>query len=464
MTRIVKDVYTEYFSGTAGLSQNPTAIEFVAGAAGGGEPLRRYILSDKTSAAEIFKSGELLKAIEERIDAGSTVIYAMRLAGASKAKAALALEGASGIAATITAAFEGTWWNSVEVSVVEEDTGRTVEILDPETDNVYSFTAASNADLVAAINAGQSLVTAVIGAGTLVAEKSATKLTGGDDGATLANGDYTAGITASEDYTDVNWVHFVGASTLPLWTAILTSCRAMVTSNLGERFAFLDVPRMTVVDPESPTATEVSTYLSTIEAQVATVADVNAVIPVGEAQFIASDGTTYWNRITSMVSGQLAALSVQESLLAKQPGSAVALCPEWNSGQQNTLVTDQLIHMRSEPGMGLIIGLNENRCPSGSAYNRVEKLRAAYSFGKAIRAAAMPHLGKPNDSQGLGLKLLEADLRQVGSLMVQKGEIDSYTLELICTDKQRASGEVTVKAGVNSMKAMEILLQKVYLS
>ncbi len=464
MTRIIKDVYTEYFSGKGGISQDPTSVELVAGAAGGGDKLTRYIISDKRSAIDLLKSGPLLQAVLERLDAGSSVIYALRLAGSAMATASMTIPGASGTAFTITGYYPGAWWNSVQVGVTANGADRTVEILDPDTDTVHSFTGTTNQSLVDAINAGQSVVKATIGAGTLVAAKATASLTGGNDGLTLANGDYTAGITAGEDYTDVNWVHFVGADTLTLWAAVLASCRTMVTSNLGERFALLDVPRMTVANPLAPTAAEVSTYLSTIQTLIATVADTNAVIPVGEARFLGHDGVTYWNRITSAVSGQMAALKVQESLLAKQPAGISAVCPEWNVGQQTVLVTENLIHLRNEPGLGLIIGLSNVRCPEGSAYNRVEKLRAVYAFGKAARLASLSHLGKPNDSEGEGLKLLEADIRQVANLMVQKGEIDDYELQLISTPEMRAAGEVQVVASVNSMKAFEIILEKVYLS
>ncbi|MFA7329779.1 MAG: hypothetical protein WC326_01780 [Candidatus Delongbacteria bacterium] len=464
MTRIIKDVYTEYFSGLAGMSQLPAAIELVAGAAGGGDKLTRYILSDKRSAIDLLKSGPLLQAVLERLDAGSSVIYALRLAGSALAKATMSIPGATGTAFTIDGYYPGSWWNDVEIGVTANGGDRTVEILDPATDTVYSFTGTTNQALVDAINAGQSVVKATIGAGTLVAAKTTANLTGGNDGLTLANGDYTAGITVSEDFTDVNWVHFVGADTLTLWAAILASCRTMVTGNLGERFALLDVARMTVANPLAPTAAEVSTYLSAIQTLIATVADTNAVICTGEAQFTGHDGTVYWNRITSAISGQLAALKVQESLLAKQPAGISAVCPEWNVGQQTVLVTENLIHLRLEPGLGLIIGLSNVRCPTGSSFNRVEKLRAVYAFGKACRLAALPHLGKPNDVEGEGLKLLEANIRQVANLMVQKGEIDDYELQLISTAEMRAAGEVQVVASVNSMKAFEIILEKVYLS
>ncbi|MDP2361943.1 MAG: DUF2586 family protein [bacterium] len=463
MGKIIKDVYTEYFSGRAGLSQKPTAVELVAGAAGGGDKLTRYIISDKRSALDLLKSGPLLQAILERLDAGSTVIYALRLAGSAMATATMTIPGATGTAFTIDGYYPGAWWNAVEISITADAGNRTVEIVDPETDAVYSFTGTTNVALVAAINAGQGIVKATIGAGALVAAKVAAPLAGGNDGLTLANGDVTAGITASEDYTDVNWVHFVGADSLTLWAAILTSCNTMVTSNLGERFALLDVPRMTVADPLRPTAGETSTYLSTVQALIATVADQNAVIPVGEARYTDMAGTVYWNRITSTVSGRIAALKVQESLLAKSAPNVSKLCPEWNVGQQTLLVTEHLVHMRNEPGLGLIFGCSDTRCPEGSAYNRIEKVRATYAAGKACRLAALPHLGKPNDSAGEGLLLMETDMRQPLALMTQKGEIDSYELQLTSTDEMRVLGEAEARISINSMKAFEIILEKVYL-
>ena len=258
-------------------------------------------------------------------------------------------------------------------------------------------------------------------------------------------------------------MHFIGADTLTLWSAILTSCNTMVTSNLGERFALLDVPRLTAVDMDSVTTAEETTYRDAIAALIPTVADNNAVICTGEAKFISSDGTEYWNRITSDVSGRIAANKIQESLLAKTVPNISAIAPVWGIGSQTVLVTEHLIHMRLEPGLGLIFGNSDTRCPEGSAYNRIEKVRATYAAGKACRLAALPHLGRPNDSEGEGLLPMEADMRQPLNLMVQKGEIDSYDLELISTEEMRALGEVTAVIGVNSLKAFEIILEKVYL-
>jgi hypothetical protein len=463
MSYTIKDVYTEYLSGTGGVAKLPTAVEFVAGAAGGGLLETRYVIATKQEAKEIFKSGPLLQAIEERIDAGSTIIYAWRIAGSAKAYSTLTIPGATGSAFVATANQYGAWWDDVEISVTADGGNRTMEILDPETDQTYSFTAASNAALLAAVNAGQALITLTDGGGGLVAALAATPLAGGNDGLTLANGDYTAAITASEDFTDVNWVHFVGADTITLWTAILTSCNDMVVNNKGERFAFLEVAACTAVDRFNPTSAEMATYLGAIQTLISTVADRNAMIVAGEAEFVSSDGTSYVNKLCSTASGTAAGLSSpSRSLLGQRPTNVVRLTTEWNVAQQATLTTENVIHMRFEPGLGLIFGSSNNRCPAGDAYNRLEKVRATYNFGKAARIASLRHLGMPNDSAGEGLKLLEADITAVAELQVQSGFIDSYTLELESTPEQRNAGEALVRSSVNNLKAFEYIIEKVY--
>jgi len=99
----------------------------------------------------------------------------------------------------------------------------------------------------------------------------------------------------------------------------------------------------------------------------------------------------------------------------------------------------------------------------GETYNRIEKLRAVYSAGKQARLAAFPHIGRPNDEGGEGLKLLEENIKRPLELMRQKGQIDSYKLELVSTAEMRSLGEALVRLSINSMKAFEIILSKVYL-
>ena len=482
--KIIKDVYTEYLSGSVVITPPPTNIEFVAGTAQGGQLMTRYTISDKTTAISLFKGGDLLDAVVERLDAGSSMIYAVRIGPAVKATLTLKDAEANDVL-LVTANQPGTWWNDVEVAV-SEGQGTIIEITDPETEETYAFEHQTIPELVALINAGQSLVTVTIIVAGTPAVIAATKLTGGNDG-DGANGDpmttldILAVIDFSEQFTDVAWVHFIGAAdfdadpwgsgavetafenTRAMWTAILTSCENMVNDNLGERFALLDFPRFEAVDVENPTIAELQTYVDRAIEVISDMANQNAVFFQGEGKFIDSAGTIYINRLTSAVSGQMAAVDIQKSLLGESPVNISSLVPEFSLGHQAQLVTADINHLRVEPGIGKIIALSNVACPTGSTYNRIEKLRAVYSAGKQVRIAAFPHLGKPNDAAGEGIQLLEADLKKPLDLMVYKRQIDTYELTVECTPEMRTLGEANVILSVNSMKAFEIILTKVYL-
>ncbi len=474
-----KDVYTEYLSGSVVITPPPTNIEFVAGTAQGGQLNTRYSISDKDTAIELFKGGDLLDAIIERLDAGSSMIYAVRIGPALKAS--LTLKGSGEVdCIKLEAAQPGSWWNDVAVEVAVVDVSRTIEITDPETEEVYSFTADSNEALVTAINAGQSLVTATFLDDTVLIPVEAN-LAGGDDGEAITTQDIMDAISFSEQFTDVAWVHFIGAAdfdadpwgsgdvetafenTRALWSAILTSCQNMVDNNLGERFALLDFPRFEAVDVDNPTTTEVQTYVDRAIEAIADMSNQNAVFFLGEGKFIDVKGNIYVNRLTSAVSGIMASVNIQKSLIGESPVNVSSLVPEFSLAQQTQLVTANINHLRVEPGIGKIIALSNVACPTGSTYNRIEKLRAVYSAGKQVRTAAFPHLGRANDAAGEGIKLLEADLKKPLDLMVQKRQIDTYDLTVECTPEMRTLGEANVILSVNSMKAFEIILTKVYL-
>ena len=460
-TKIIKDVYTEYLSGSVVVTPPASNVEFVAGAAQGGQLLSRYTISDKETAKQIFRGGELLKALLERLDAGSSMIYTVRIGDAQKAT--LVLKAAVTDVIRLEAAEPGAWWNGIEVDVTGDGASRTVEITDPDSEETYAFTAESNDALVAAINAGQALVTASKLADNLPDAVAGQNLTGGTDGEALTNGDYTQAIDFSEQFTDVSWVHFVGADTPALWTAIVTSCRNMVENVLGERFAILDMPRFEPVDSDHPTPQEIQDYVDACIVLKADFTDRNAVLFAGEAKLIDHDGNEYVNRVTSSCSGEMASVALQKSLIGESPGNIISLVPEFTRGQQVQLIQANINYLRTQPGIGKIIALSNNAPPAGETYNRIEKLRAVYSAGKQARIAAFPHLGRPNDEGGEGLKLLEEDMKRPLELMRQKGEIDSYELAVESTDEMRTLGEAQVTLSVNSMKAFEIILTKVYL-
>ena len=460
-TKIIKDVYTEYLSGSVVVTPPPSNIEFVAGWAEGGELLTRYTISDKATARAIFRGGDLLKALLERLDAGSSIIYAVRIGDALKAT--LELKALEIPVIRLTAVEPGTWCNGIEVDIGGVGVTRTIEITDPETEQSFAFTGGTVDALLAAINAGQSLVMASK-LGDILPDAAVGKLlSGGTNGESLTNGDFLDAIEFSEQFPDVAWVHFVGADTPALWTAIVTSCRNMVENVLGERFALLDMPRFAPLDPAKPTPQEIQDYVDDCIAAKADFSDRNAVFFIGESEYLDSDGNTYLNRVTSACSGRMAVVDLQKSLLGESPAGIISLTPQFSRGQQVQLIQANINYLRTQAGIGKIIALSVNAPPAGETYNRIEKLRAVYSAGKQARLAAFPHIGRPNDEGGEGLKLLEEDIKRPLELMRQKGQIDSYKLELVSTAEMRSLGEALVRLSINSMKAFEIILSKVYL-
>jgi len=161
-------------------------IEFLAGSAEGGQLLTRYTISDKDTARQIFRGGELLKALEERLDAGSSMIYAVRIGDAQKASGLLK-SGETDVIG-IEAVEPCVLWNGIEIDVTVDGDTRTIEITNQATEETDVFTGDSNDALVELINNGQSLVVALKLADDLPDAVEAQSLSGGTDGSILTNG------------------------------------------------------------------------------------------------------------------------------------------------------------------------------------------------------------------------------------------------------------------------------------
>ena len=462
MVRIIPDSYTEYLSGKVIVPPTLPNIEGKMGSTGGGEINKVYVVGDKQTAKTIFKSGELLKALEESFNAGASLIYAQRIGPATQSE--ISLNDSSGTPTIKLSSIEpGIYFNGIEVDVIDDGTSITLTILNIHTDEEINFIGDNVNDLVEGINANQTLVEAQAVGSALPAAVSPTFMTGGTGGVDLTNGDYIDGLAIFENHPEINWLHCVGANTLPLWIAITTHCDYMVRENLSERFALLDPPRFDPFNPNKPTISEIQNYVDTVTAMTDTFSNRNAVVIAGEGRFIDSNGGEYTNTLTATLSGIMASVPFQKSLIGEDISTVIGLYPEFNPAQFTQFIQSKINFGRLEPGVGLIVGHSLTLTPLGDTYNRIEKLRAIYYAGKQTRLAAFPHVGKPNDSAGEGLTLLEADLRTPLDQMVKNGQIDTYEIEVESDDTMRALGEVVVHLSVNSMKTMEIILSKVTL-
>jgi hypothetical protein len=297
----------------------------------------------------------------ERLDAGSSMIYAVRIGDAQKA--ALVLKSGETDVIRIEAVEPCLLWNGIEVDVTVDGDSRTIEITNPETEETDAFTGDSNDALVEAINNGQSLVLASKLADDLPDAVEVESLTGGTDGSVLTNGDYMDAIEFSEQFSDVSCVHFIRADTPDLWTLIVTSCQNMIENILGERFALLDLPRFEPVDLDRISPQEVQDYVDSCIALKEDFTNRNAVFFIGEAKFLDSDGNAYFNPVSSACSGKMASVALQKSLLGESPVNTISLLPEFSRGQQVQLIQANINYLRTQPGIGKIIALSNNAPP-----------------------------------------------------------------------------------------------------
>jgi len=462
MINIIPDSYTEYLSGKVTNPPSLPNIEGKMGSAQGGEIGKVYVLGDKLTAKTIFKSGALLNALTESFNAGASLIYAQRIGPATLAQ--LILNDASGSPAlSLIARDPGSYSNGIEVDLVEEGSGVIITILDSHTATEFYGTGETIGALVEDINAHQTLVKASGLSPSLPAAVSPTFLSGGSDGENLANGDYIDGLSRFELHPEISWLHCVGAASVSLWTAITTHCDTMVKQNLSERFALLEPPRFTPLNPIKPTPTEIQDYVDTLITMMESFSSRNAVMIAGEGTFLDADGNEYITTLTATLSGIMATIPFQKSLIGQHLATVIKLTPQFMPAQMTRLIQTKINFGRLEPGVGLIVGHSLNLAPLGDSYNRIEKLRSIYYAGSQTRLAAFPHLGRPNDSAREGLTLLEADLRRPLDQMVKNGQIDRYEITIESDATLQALGQVVVHLSVNSMKAMEILLTKVTL-
>lgn len=149
--------------------------------------------------------GTAYYAIREALRGGAAKVLAFRMAGAAAAKATrILVDGAAATAITLTAKHEGARGNDFRITVATNALDGTKKDLRISEGGVLleTFTATTNALLVAAINAtdgtGSKYVVAVLGGGAIVANVTDAPMTGGDSALTLLSADWVAATAAFE--------------------------------------------------------------------------------------------------------------------------------------------------------------------------------------------------------------------------------------------------------------------------
>jgi Protein of unknown function (DUF2586) len=323
-------------------------------------------------------------------------------------------------------------------------------------------------DLVDAINADGSLITATLLTETndLDAVSPAVNLSGGaGGGGELTNGDFIAGLDLTTGKSEISWIHLVGARSNALWTAAIVHCNQMLELYNSERFAILETPlfETTANEGTAEYLADLQTYVDALIAMMDTVANRNAVIFAGGAQFIDSDGNIYIAPITAACGGTIASLEVQKSLINKNVKNVISLVPEFSPGQLQQLIQARMNAIRLKPGRGFIISHSLTGAAPGSDYSRANDLRAVYYGGKAARDAAQPLVGEENDELGEGLARLESAMSRPLEVMRDGGQIDDFELVIKSDANDRLLGDVYCELGIQPLRAMEMIYTTVYL-
>ncbi len=263
------------------------------------------------------------------------------------------------------------------------------------------------------------------------------------------NAEVLAGLEATVAKTDTSWIHAVGATSQPLWTAILLHCQAMTETHQAERFAILECPPFSSSHEEGSAQylSDLQGYVDSLVSRMSLVADKHAVVFAGGARFMSSDGEEYTHSVTASCGGVMAGLDVQKSLINKPVSNLLRLVPEFSPGQIETLIQNRINPVRLKPGRGFIIAHSLTGAAEGSDYSRVNDLRAVFYGAKAAREAAQPYVGEENDRAGEGLRRLESAMARPLEQMRDAGQIDAFELQAVSSESDRLLGMFTYHWG-----------------
>lgn len=351
--------------------------------------------------------------------------------------------------------------NALNTTISIRDTG------DPS-GVVYSYNGYGATQLANAINAGQSLVLATpLSNASPAATLAPVYLGGGTGGGEPMNADYIAGLELTTNYPEIAWIHPVGATSQALWVATLTHCRSMLDDHLSERFAILDTPAFSSTQSHGSAGylTDLQNYVNAIVSQLALIADRNAVVFPGGAEFMDSDGNKYVGPLAAACGGRMAALSVKKSLINKQIPNILKLVPEFTPGHLQQLIQARTNPVRRKPGRGFIIAHSLTAAAPGSDYSRVNDLRSVYYGAKQARLAAQPYVGEENDEAGEGLQRLESAMSRPLETMrdAPEPQLDDFELHARSNTNDRLIGDVYVELGIRPLRAMETIYTTVFL-
>lgn len=223
---------TSVVTGPTNLTIAPTSTLFVAGVTERGPEGEAFLVQSLADYQEIFggyvATGYVHQTLQTFFEEGGSRAYVSRVIDQSAAVSASATipASSSGTAMTVVAGGEGTWANTMLEAEVASVTGgfRVRILLDDEIvyqTPICSTTAEAIEELTSSDLARAYVETAVIGAGTGTPSAGTYSFSGGGDGSTLIDSDYTTALNSFVKTLGAGAVCVPGATGNAVWTALM---------------------------------------------------------------------------------------------------------------------------------------------------------------------------------------------------------------------------------------------------
>lgn len=228
---------TSVVTGPTTLTISPTSTLFVAGVTERGPEGEAFLCQSLSDYQDIFggyvSTGYVHQTVQTFFEEGGSRVYVSRVIDQSAAVAASATITAatSGTALTIVAGGEGTWANTMLDAQVATTAGgfRIRILLDDEvvySTPVVTTTAEAIEELTSSDLARAYVYDAVVGAGSGLPAAGTYAFSGGTNGSTLIDADYTAALGAFVKTLGTGAVCIPGSTGNSVWTALMGHAKA----------------------------------------------------------------------------------------------------------------------------------------------------------------------------------------------------------------------------------------------
>lgn len=444
------DVRAEGLIGVGGIS---TGNVGVVGTASRGPLNEVKLLGSYAEALDTFGSYDawpttgpttgalsLTRALEQAFAGGASTVYAVRVANvvgtlpSTTWNATADVGGADTAVFSLTAKTPGTWGNSIQITVTTFKNAPA----DPADNRTRmqlalgrvkeEFTAATAAELAAAVTAGSTLVTAGTVAPADVARfvnKVSAPTNVSSNGNPPTNTEFAAGLALLANQP-VNIVVVAGANANDNAAPVLAHLEA--TENDGrERLAVLGASSDDPATIGGADATKVSSGRVLLVAP-GIVADDAA--KAGQANPQSRLPAAY---TAALVAGRLASVAPHVSLTNKDLPVG-DLTTEYTRAQQKALLGHRVLALKKELGIRVLKGISTDT----GAFKQIS-VRRIVDYAKAgVRIGANPYIGRLNNSRVRAA--LQATLDGFLSGMVLDEMLTTYTLQVTATRQQEING------------------------